>query len=248
MARIAVIRFPGSNCETETLAAITRWLERLAARGDRLQRPDHRLVHRPALRLRDRIGVHELGGEAPDPERDARTPGGAGRVAQGELETAATEVGAQRRRRIEDDRVAYGGENQLRLSAAADDFHGDAAFGFDPIEKHVRVVGGAQGTRAHGPDLPGVGGGRDESETVDDLGRLVENGVGDDAVVLGDRPGEVEHFLFGGDGDEGAVGPDLRDEEVERVGSEVERGDAHNPIVGPVHSRTSPLSPLLWRG
>src|SRR5450631_1434378 len=87
----------------------------------------------PPILLRDRIAVHELGGESTDAEVLARRPAQAGGIADHVLEAAATEIETQRGRGVEDDTGPDRAEDELGFAPTADDLDRDAGLGFDPV-------------------------------------------------------------------------------------------------------------------
>ena len=106
------------------------------------------LAQRAAVALRDRVGAHELGGEAGDAERHARRPHQAAGVADHDLEAAAAEVEAQRGRGIEHHRRADRAEDQARLLEAADDVDVHAGLGADAVDDLAAVRGAPDGARS----------------------------------------------------------------------------------------------------
>ena len=105
------------------------------------------VAQRASVALRDRIGVHELGGEPRDAERDARRPLQAARVADHDLEAAAAEVEAHRGRGIEHHRGADGAEDQARLLETADDVDDDPGLLLDAVDELAAVRGAADRAR-----------------------------------------------------------------------------------------------------
>ena len=193
--------------------------ERLEHRADVLFEP-------LAFGLRRRVVADELGGEPADAERHALGPAQPGRVADHELDAAAADVDAERRRRVDHDARAHRREDEASLLEAADDLDLDAGLVLDPVDELAAVRGGAHRARRLGEHFR-------RAERVGELlqpahGRDGAIGRrGRDAAVARDVVTEAQHLLLAGDGLEGAVGVHVGDEEVERVRAEVERCDAH---------------------
>jgi hypothetical protein len=183
-------------------------------------------AHATAVALRERIAVDELRGERADPEVLARRVLQPAGVADHDLDAAAAEVEAQRRRGLEEHAGADGAEDQLGFTRPADHLDADAGLGLDLVH-HLAAVGRApQRARAAGHDLVGPGGVGELTEPADHGHRGIGGVVGD-APVAGDQVAEPEHLLLRDDGLESALGPDLRHDQVERVRSQVECGHAH---------------------
>ena len=193
---------------------------------------------RAAVGLRDRIGVHELVAQARDAERHARGPHEPARVADHHLEAAAAEVEADRGRGIEHDRGADRAEDQPRLLEPADDVDDDAGLVFDAVDELAAVLGPPDRARRAGVDLVGARGVGEQPEPPDRRHRLVGRGRRDRPVRAHDVA-QAQHLLLLDDRVDVAVGLGVGDEEVEGVGAEVHRCDAHPFRLRPVTVRTA---------
>ena len=104
----------------------------------------------------------------------------------------------------------------------------DSGGGVDGVDDLAAVVGVADGAGGAGHELDRaqpVGLGLEPLDGGDGLG---QPGLGDPALPA-DHVAQAKGLLVAGQGDEMAVGRGVDHQEVERVGSEVEGGDAHVP-------------------
>ena len=171
--------------------------------------------------------MHELGGEPADAEGHARRPAEPGRVADHDLDAAAADVDARARARARapgSTRTAR--EDEAGLLEPADDLHLHSGLGLDAVDQLAAVRGGADRARGLRDHLLGAEGVGELAEPAHARDRAVAGGQRD-PVLPRDLVAEAEHVLLAGDGLERAVGVHVGDEQVERVGAEVERRDAH---------------------
>ena len=176
------------------------------------------------------VGVDELGGEPPDPEVLARGVREAAGVADHDLDAAAAEVEAQRRRGLEQHARPHGPEDELGLAVAADDLDRHARLGLDAVDDVVAVGGAADRAGRAGQGLGRAGGFGEQAEPPHGVDRGVGGGLGD-AAPPADDVAEAEHLLLPHQRLEVPVRVDLGDEQVERVRPQVEGGDPHGPSV-----------------
>ena len=194
--------------------------------GDGRQHLVQVLLEGLALALRRRIGVDESLGEPADSEVEAGDPQKSVCIAHHELDAAAAEVDAQRRRRIDHDARADRAEDEARLLLTVDHLDVDAGGLFDAVDELAsvrRTADRAGGLRDHLGDARRVG------ESLEVPGRI-DHAVGGrvgDAPLAGHLVAEAEHVLLAGDRRERAVGVHVGDEQVEGVRTEVEGSDSH---------------------
>ena len=198
-------------------------LDLLARRRELLHDP---IMQRPAVALRERIRVHELGREARDAEREAGGPLHPARVADHDLEASSAEVEAHRGRRIEHHGRADRAEDQSRLLVAADDIDDDAGFLPDAVDELGAVRGAADRARGLREGLGRVRGVGEHAEPANRGDGLVGGG-GRDVPVAAHDVAEAQHLLLAHQGVEMAVGVDVGDEQVKRVRPEVHGCHAH---------------------
>ena len=179
-----------------------------------------------AFALRGRIVAHELGGEATDAEGDALGPPQPGAVADHQFDAAAADVDAERGCRVDHHTGSYSREDQPGLLEPADHFDLDVGLGLDAVDEFAAVVGGADGARRLGEHLGRAERVRQLLVSADRFDRAVGE-AGRDGVVTTDIVAEAEHLLLAGNRFEGAIGMHVGDQKMERVGTEVERRDAH---------------------
>ena len=201
-------------------------LERSDLSRDAAQRRRQVCTKRASIRLRDRVGVDEVGGEAGDAEVLARRPQQLGGRPDHHLEAAAAEVEAQRGRRLEQHAGPDGSEDQPSLGQTVDHFDLDARLALDTVDELVAVRSQADGAGRTGQDLGRVGGLGEHLHPPHcrhgDVG-----GVGRDEAFAAHAVAEAEHLLLSGQRGEAPVGMHVRDQQVERVRSQIERRDAH---------------------
>ena len=149
---------------------------RLDRPGDPGAQPLQVLVARGVVR-------HQLGGQAPDAEVDARREGELGAVADGELEAPAAEISGQGGTRVDDHARADRPEDELRLARAVDDGDPHAGLDADPVDEQVPVERFADRRGADGDDLVGPVRLGDRLEAGDHRDRLVGRPSADDAVA-----------------------------------------------------------------
>ena len=168
----------------------------------------------------------ELGGEAADAEGQRRGPAQPRAVADHDLDAPAADVDAERRRGLEHEAGPHRGEDEPGLLEPADDLDLDSGLGLDPVDELAAVGGGADRARCL----------RDHLVRAQRVGELAEaSNARDGPLRRGRRDpafarhlvAEPEHLLLARDGLERAVGVHVGDEQVEGVGAEVERCDAH---------------------
>ena len=201
-------------------------LERSDLSRDAAERGRQVCTKRASICLRDRVGVDEVGGEAGDAEVLARRPQQLGGGADHHLEAAAAEVEAQRGSRLEQHACADCSEDQTSLGDPVDHIDLDAGLALDAVDELVAVRSQADGAGRAGHDLGRVGGlgehlhppyGRDR-----DVGRFRR-----DETLAAHAVAEPQHLLLPGERREAPVGMHVRDQQVERIRSQIERRDAH---------------------
>jgi hypothetical protein len=214
--------------------------------GDGRERVLEPVAQRLPVAFRQRVAVHELGGQPGHPEVLARRPLEAGRVAHHDLEAAAAEVEAQRRRRFEQHAGAHRTEDQSRFGEAVDHLDLDPRLDLDAVDELVTVGGEAHRARGASRDLVDLGRVGEELHAPHRGDRLLGL-LGRDVALAAHDVAEAQHLLLARERREAAVVVDLGDEEVERVRPEVECRDPHaGSIVNGAGIRSGIRTP--WRG
>jgi hypothetical protein len=204
-------------------------LESADARDDRIEHRAHALGQLRALARAGRIGAR-AGLRQPDhPQLQRRRVVQLLGVGEDHLERAASQVDLGEALLAEIDRAARAQVDEPRLLVAADDADVDARLVARRAHELAAVLGLAHSAGGDGGqrvDVVAIG---DAAERPQRVQPAPEHLRRDDAVVER-RVAEADHLLRTVEHVDVPAGADIRDDEVKRVRTDVERGDAHLPI------------------
>ena len=175
----------------------------------------------------DRIGSHEPLGEPDDANLEAPGQLGVPGGAEGDLDAAAADV---------DDDPAPAGEihavgrrevDETRLFLAGDDLHRDPGLAVNRVQEVAAVLGLACGAGRCGDDLVDVVRVGEPAELRECLERGRHRRRRQRLAVEPAGP-EADHFLLAVHDLEGEVRSHLHDDDVDRVGADVDRCEPHD--------------------
>ena len=151
------------------------------------------------------------------------------------------------RRGADVDAVAGSEVDEPRFFRARDHTDANAGLPIDFGDEVAAVVGFAGRARGAGDDLVDLVGLGDAAELGQGLERGGDGGRGQAAAA--EPPGaEPDHILFPVDDLKGQVGPDLNHDHVDRVGADVDGGDAHAGRLAGLARTCSVTRPLYTGG
>ena len=185
------------------------------------------VLDQPALvARRQRVGAHEPLGQADDAELEAARVAEVGRGAERDLDAAAADVDDDGRAAAHVHAVDGGQMDEPRLFGARDDADLDAGPARDLGNEIAAVVGLADGRGRGRHDFVHFVGVGQPAE----LGQRLEgrrHGRRGQAPAVQAAGPQTDHFLFPVNDFEGQVGPHPHHDHVDRIGADVDGGDAH---------------------
>ena len=180
----------------------------------------------PLVARLDRIGFDESLAQADDAELEA-APGFNGRAASaGHLDAAAADVDHDRDVARETNAVNGGRMDQPRFLGSRDEPRADARMPLDGVEELAAILRLAHGARRNGDNFFYAMRFGQTPEFRQHLERCMHR-LRRERLAVKATGTEPDHLLLPIDHLEGEVGPYLHHYHVDRVGSDVDRSDAH---------------------
>jgi hypothetical protein len=195
--------------------------------GDRCEHRSDVVPQPAAIALGWRVVAHQLRRQAAHAELDAGGPKEARAIAHHDLEAAAPEVEAHSRVGGERHARPDGGEGETSFVPPVDDLHRQTGGLLDALDDVAAVLCLPQGAGGTHHDLLASCAEGQRAEAAGGLDRLVGDVVRD-APLARDPTAKAQHLLLLEQRLEASIGMGIDAEEVEGVGAEVERGDAHH--------------------
>ena len=204
-----------------------------ADRGDLLAVPIDFIEHvlgEPALvALRERVALDEAFGQPDDADLEAARQLDRGAGAKRDLHAAAADVDDHRAAAADVDAVHGGLVDEPRFFGAGDDHGTDAGFALDAREELAAVAGLAGGAGRHGENLVDAVGIGEPLEGRQRLERC-RHRLGRERAAVETAGAEPDHGLLAVDDLEREIRTHAHDDHVNRVGPDIDRGDAHGKI------------------
>ena len=169
-------------------------------------------------------------GQAGHTERQAPQPERAAVVDEHELDAAAAHVDQQVRPPFEPERMTGGAEDEPRLLEPRDDPHGDPGLTAQPAHQRRPVPRLAHRARRHGPQAVDPPRAREPSEVLHGTHRRIHR-LGREPASGEGAPSEAHHLLHPLHHPHVPFRPHLGDHHVDRVGPDVDGGQAHGGIL-----------------
>ncbi len=164
-------------------------------------------------------------------------------VADRELEAPAAEIRAESRARIDQHACPHRFEDQLRLADTADNLDGDTCGLFNSLGGFGPVGGLAHRCGRHGDDLVEMLHLCNRLEPPDRVDGSLDRLFGEPTFPCDHIP-EAQHLLFPRERDEASVPPSFDHQQMERVATQIQRGDPHGRGSAQRLGRTTPTGAL----